>query len=523
MNFFKRYIATIFLAFAAMISRAAADGPIPGNYFLLGSTPIFGGSVTPSVTGLSIIAGGGNTLAASSFNGNGITAGTGTLTLGSATLNAGVGGTLAATAFSTNAANLSGTVASAQLTGAYTGITGLGTVSGLTVTSAFTATGLVTVADLVSPATTVNGQTCTLGSACTVTATASNTLTFGAHLTSGGSSYNGSAGVTITSDAASANTVSTIVARDGSGNFSAGTISAALSGNATTSTTATNLANGTAGALAYQTGAGATGFISAVATGNVLLSAGTNTVPAYSALPLTAVATQAANTVVANYTSGSAAPVAFVMPSCADSGGNHLNFVNNTGVTCGTGNAGVTSLAGTVNEITASASTGSVTLSLPSALTFTSKTVTGGTLASMTALGVKMAPSNYASEFAASAVGDVTAHFADSTGADDGMYITGRLGETFIGSGADYTSSAGFVAKNAAANLLDIFSGEWDFDVDTGKTPGASYTPSTRFKITTAGVDAIGYKANGTTGVSCAANTVVLLTQVVTNGIVTHC
>ena len=55
-------------------------------------------------------------------------------------------------------------------------------------------------------------------------------LTFGTHLTSGGSSYNGSAAVTITSDATSANTASTIVARDGSGNFTAGTITASLTG-----------------------------------------------------------------------------------------------------------------------------------------------------------------------------------------------------------------------------------------------------------------------------------------------------
>jgi hypothetical protein len=41
---------------------------------------------------------------------------------------------------------------------------------------------------------------------------------------------------TVTSNATSANTVSTLVARDASGNFSAGTITAALSGNATTAT-----------------------------------------------------------------------------------------------------------------------------------------------------------------------------------------------------------------------------------------------------------------------------------------------
>jgi len=47
----------------------------------------------------------------------------------------------------------------------------------------------------------------------------------------------GASTFTVTSNATSANTNSTIVARDASGNFSAGTITAALSGNATTATT----------------------------------------------------------------------------------------------------------------------------------------------------------------------------------------------------------------------------------------------------------------------------------------------
>ena len=50
------------------------------------------------------------------------------------------------------------------------------------------------------------------------------TLTFGTYLT--GTSYNGSTGVTIATNATSANTASTIVARDGSGDFTAGTITA---------------------------------------------------------------------------------------------------------------------------------------------------------------------------------------------------------------------------------------------------------------------------------------------------------
>ena len=98
---------------------------------------------------------------------------------------------------------------------------------------------------------------------------------------------------TITSNATSSNTVSTIVARDGSGNFSAGTITATFSGNltgnvtgnitgnadtatyatsagsattagsSTTATTATNLAGGAANRIAYQSGSGATTFLAA--------------------------------------------------------------------------------------------------------------------------------------------------------------------------------------------------------------------------------------------------------------------
>ncbi|MCX6753725.1 MAG: hypothetical protein NTV03_01570, partial [Candidatus Nomurabacteria bacterium] len=55
-----------------------------------------------------------------------------------------------------------------------------------------------------------------------------STLTFGTHLT--GTSYNGSTAATIATDATDANTVSTIVSRDASGNFSAGTITATLTG-----------------------------------------------------------------------------------------------------------------------------------------------------------------------------------------------------------------------------------------------------------------------------------------------------
>lgn len=56
---------------------------------------------------------------------------------------------------------------------------------------------------------------------------------------SGSTTYNGSgaATFTVTSNATAVNTASTVVARDATGNFAAGTIAAALNGNATTATT----------------------------------------------------------------------------------------------------------------------------------------------------------------------------------------------------------------------------------------------------------------------------------------------
>lgn len=68
----------------------------------------------------------------------------------------------------------------------------------------------------------------------TISSTVSNSLTAGTYLTGG--SYNGSAAVTIAVDATSTNTASKVVARDANGDFSAGTITAALSGNASTAT-----------------------------------------------------------------------------------------------------------------------------------------------------------------------------------------------------------------------------------------------------------------------------------------------
>jgi hypothetical protein len=80
----------------------------------------------------------------------------------------------------------------------------------------------------------INGTSFNGSADITITAANPNALTLGSYLT--GTSYTGSTAVTAAVDATSANTVSKVVARDSSGNFSAGTITASLSGNASTAT-----------------------------------------------------------------------------------------------------------------------------------------------------------------------------------------------------------------------------------------------------------------------------------------------
>jgi hypothetical protein len=102
-----------------------------------------------------------------------------------------------------------------------------------TITAALS--GNATTATTLQTARTINGVSFNGSANITVTANTPNTLTRGTYLT--GSNFNGSAATTWAVDATSANTASKVVARDASGNFAAGTITAALSGNATTATT----------------------------------------------------------------------------------------------------------------------------------------------------------------------------------------------------------------------------------------------------------------------------------------------
>lgn len=108
------------------------------------------------------------------------------------------------------------------------------------------------------------------------------------------------------------------------------------------------------------TGFAGTGFLTRTGSGTYAFQSTTN------GITLANLAQTGANTMLSNWTSGTANVAANTMPSCPDTAGtnNHLSYVNGTGVTCGT----LTGSMVLLNTLTAS---GSATLSDTTSLTAT--------------------------------------------------------------------------------------------------------------------------------------------------------
>jgi len=172
-------------------------------------------------------------------------------------------------------------ISSAQIYSAGTGLTLTGTQFSITPTGTagtygsasqvpvFVTNASGQVTSVTNTAIAINGSAVT-GAISGQAGSVANALTAGTYLTSGGT-YDGSVARTFAVDATSANTASKVVARDASGDFAAGTITAALSGNATTATTATNVAGGAANRIVYNTAAGTTNFAVAPTTSSTYL------------------------------------------------------------------------------------------------------------------------------------------------------------------------------------------------------------------------------------------------------------
>jgi len=219
-----------------------------------------------------------------------------------------------------------------------------------------------------------------------------NALTLGTYLT--GTSYNGGTAVTATVDATAVNTASKVVARDSSGNFAAGTITAALTGNASTATAATNISGGVANQIPYQSTVATTAFIAApTVTGSVLSWNGsafayaTNIATATSATTATT-ATNATNVTVTTSSTASAFKVPFANTT--------INTTGNYGLL--QDDTATFTYNPSTNTLTAVTFSGALSGNASTATTATTATnLSGGTVAATTI----------------TATGNITAHFSD--------------------------------------------------------------------------------------------------------------
>lgn len=105
---------------------------------------------------------------------------------------------------------------------------------------------------------------------------------------------------------------------------------------------------------------------------------------------------------------------------------------------------------------------------------------------------------------------------AGAVGWENGLEF-GRYGGTF-----PITTTGSMISGQGALGVGFTVANGIDWSLGTASAFWLKF--GTVFTVTGAGVvSATGYKVGATVGVSCPANTVVLLTLVVTNGIVTHC
>lgn len=119
--------------------------------------------------------------------------------------------------------------------------------------------------------------------------------------------------------------------------------------------------------------------------GQAIVSTGASSAPAWGSVAATALAAQAANTVVANVTGSSASPTAFAMPSCSGAN-NALRWTSGTGFTCA---SAIALTSGNLSQFAATTSaqllgvisdeTGGGALVFGTNPTITGATISGGT------------------------------------------------------------------------------------------------------------------------------------------------
>jgi hypothetical protein len=219
-----------------------------------------------------------------------------------------------------------------------------------------------------------------------ITGTLDNTLTLNTSGTglSGSATYNNSSAstFTVTSNATSDNTGGTIVSRDGSGNFSAGTITANLTG---TATTATNLANG----ANITTGTINDARLPDIITSNINIASGISSVATLDATnatidnltftsgtAITSVDTDLNSVSASDNTLASAKAIKSYVDAQVTA--QDLDIQGDTGGTLSIDlDSEVLTIAGTANEIETVGSGNTITIGLPNQVAITTSLVVG--------------------------------------------------------------------------------------------------------------------------------------------------
>jgi len=212
----------------------------------------------------------------------------------------------------------------------------------------------------------------------------------------------GASSFTVTSNATSANTASAIVARDGSGNFSAGTVTAALTGNA--STAATLQTARTIGGVSFNGSANINlPGVNSAGNQNTSGNAATATNVAYSGLTGT-VPTWNQNT-TGNAATATTLQTARTIGGVSFNGSANINLpgVNSAGNQNTTGNAATATTLQTARTINGVSFNGSANITITAAATNVNT--------QLASLGVGTAASGTAGEIRAT--NNVTAYYSD--------------------------------------------------------------------------------------------------------------
>lgn len=280
--------------------------------------------------------------------------------------------------------------------------------------------------------------------------------------------------------ATNANTASAIVARDASGNFSAGTITATLSGSATsagtatTATTATNLAGGVAGAVPYQSGAGATGFSAAGTSGQVLTSSGT-TAPTWT----TATSANTASAIVqrdasGNFSAGTITATLSGNASTATSATSATTATNLAGGSAGT--VPYQSAAGTTVQLAAGTSGQVLKSNGAAAPSWVNGTISGISLGSNLAtltFGTYLTGTSYNGSTAVTLATNATnANTASTIVARDasGNFSAGTITAALSGNATTATSATSATTATTATNVAGGVAGNVHYQTGVGTT-----------------------------------------------------